>query len=276
MSRSPLVFVLAAVALLTACRRESGPLQTRDNVFVYDLRTDSGQTVHVRTMRGNVTVEPSPDDTLRVRGSLAWRGGSDPTRGLDISARIVDANVLICAVWGRGTCTVERYSSDLKFSDRARGVSNSAVHFRVSVPQGVRLDLVGIDGSITSASTAPVNARSVNGNVTVVTSRGPIRAETVNGSVDARMSSLTGNDSVVVKTLNGNAWAYLPENVSATVDVGVTNGSVRTDFPALAGLASSRRGLTGMLGSGTTPVRVRTLNGDAGVRRLDAEGRSYP
>jgi hypothetical protein len=273
MSRS--LLALVAVVLLAACDHESGPLQTRDNVFAYDLRTDSGQTVYVRTMRGNITVEPSPDDTLRVRGSLAWRGDGDPTRGLDLSGRAEGSNVLICAVWGRGTCTVERYASDIKFSDRARRVSNAAVHFHVAVPLGIRLDLVGVDGTITSASTASVKARSVNGDVTVVTSRGPVRAETINGSVDARMSSLSGTDSVIVKTINGDAWAFLPESVSAAVDLGVANGSVSTDFPALAGM-NARRGLEATLGSGATPVRVRTVNGDAGLRRLDAEGRSYP
>ncbi|MEX2181562.1 MAG: hypothetical protein WD771_05930 [Gemmatimonadaceae bacterium] len=268
--------VLVAAAIFTACDHESGPSQTRDDVFVYALGADSTQTVHVRTMRGNITVEPSPDDTLRVRASISWRGRRDPMRGLALSGRVEGSDILICAVWGSGTCTVARYHSDIKFSDRARGVSNAAVHFQVAVPHGVRLDLVGVDGSITSASSAPVNARSVNGNVTVVTARGPVRAETLNGSVDARMASLTGSDSVVVKSLNGDAWAFLPEGVAATVDVSVTNGSVDTDFPGLQLSPTSRRTLRATLGGGGTPVRVRTLNGTAGVRRLDAEGRSYP
>ena len=274
MSRHPLVFI--AVLALAACDHETGPLQTRDDAFVYRLATDTGQTVHVRTMRGNITVEPSPDDTLRVNGSLAWRGENDPTRGLAISGRIDGSDVLICAVWGRGTCTRDRYESDLKLSDRARGVSNAAVNFRVAIPHGVRLDLVAVDGSITSASSAPVNARSVNGDVTIVTARGPVRAETINGSVDARMASLSGTDSVVVKSLNGDAWVFLPEGVAATVDVSVTNGSVDTDFPEFAGQTPGRRSLRSTLGGGGTPVRVRTLNGTAGLRRLDAEGRSYP
>ncbi len=265
-----------AVAALVGCDGESGPLQTRDHAFTYAVRADTGQTVHVRTMRGDITVEPSPDDTVRVTATLAWRGDRDPTRGIDLSGRVEGTNILICAVWGGGTCTAERYHSELKFSDRAKGVSNAAVHFRVAVPVGVRLDIVGIDGNIVSASSAPVRARSVNGNVTVVTARGPVYAETVNGSVDARMTTLVNADSVVAKTMNGDAWVFLPESVAATVNVSVANGTVDTDFPAAISLVSGRRSLTTTLGGGGTPVRVRTLNGVAGLRRLDAQGRSYP
>jgi hypothetical protein len=274
---SPRPIVLAtAVALLAACDHERGPLQTRDGAFAYTVRADTGQTLHVRTMRGNITVAPSADDSVRVTASLTWRGDRDPTRGIDLSGRIEGTDILVCAVWGSGRCTPEHYDSEMKLNDRARGVSNAAVHFTVQVPAGVKLSLVGVDGSITSASTAPVEARTVNGNVTVVTARGPVQAETMNGDVDARMSSLQGTDTVVVKTLNGDAWAFLPEGVAATVDLGVTAGAIDSDFPALAGLLQGRRDLHAMLGGGGTPVRVRTLNGTAGLRRLDAQGRSYP
>ena len=78
-------------------------------------------------------------------------------------------------------------------------------------------------------------ARTANGDITVVTSRGPVRAETVNGDVDARMTTLEGTDSVIVKTLNGEAWAFVPEDAGLSVDIGITNGSLVTDFPTLVG-----------------------------------------
>ena len=275
MSPRSLAAVLALGALTACDHEERGPLQTRDNVFAYHLVTDTSQTVHVRTMRGDISVRPSPDDTLRVTASFAWRGDQDPTRGIELSGRQEGSDVLICAVWGRGTCTADRYDSQMKMGDRS-AVSNAAVHFTLQVPAGVRLNLVGIDGEITSASSAPVYARTVNGDVTVVTARGPVQAETMNGDVDARMTSLVGTDSVVVKTLNGDAWAFLPETAGATLDMSVTSGELDSDFPALRDAVGDRRSLQAILGDGRTPVRVRTLNGTAGLRRLDAEGRSYP
>jgi DUF4097 and DUF4098 domain-containing protein YvlB len=143
------------------------------------------------------------------------------------------------------------------------------------VPAGVKLDLLGIDGEILSASSAPVRARSVNGDVTIVTSVGPVQAETLNGDVDARMTTLAGSDSVIVKTLNGEAWAFLPEEVSARVDVQVSNGDIATDFGALFAAAQSTKRLQAVLGTGTTPVQVKSFNGRAGLRKLDASGRAY-
>jgi hypothetical protein len=273
MSFRPSLFALVPVLALAACdMQESGPTHTREAAFQYVARLTPGSTLHVRTARGNIQVEPSPDDSVRVIGDLSWRGDGDPMDGISLSGTEVPSGALICAEWGRrrAACTTENYHADL--SGRA---GRTKVSFRVLVPTGVRLDLLGIDGDIISASSAPVQARSVNGNVTVVTSVGPVQAETLNGDVDARMTTLAGSDTVIVKTLNGEAWAFLPEQVSASVDLQVSNGNLATDFAALATAARSTRRLQAVLGTGTTPVHVKSLNGRVGLRRLDASGRAY-
>lgn len=263
---------LALTAPLAACvfaSSSDGPTETREGVFQYVAQMAPGTTLHVRTARGAILVEPATDDTLRVTGDVSWSGGGEPLDDLDLTGSEVPSGVLICASFGNTTCTVDQYNA--QFNDRAR---RRSVTFRIAVPQGVKLEMVGISADIRSASTAPVEARTVDGDVTVVTAVGPVRAETVNGDVDARMTSLSGTDSVIVKTINGDAWAFLPEQVGATIDAAVTNGDVVTDFPSLRSAAGSRS-LRAALGNGATPVRVRTLNGDAGVRRLDAMGRAF-
>jgi hypothetical protein len=233
-------------------------------------------------LRGSIDVTPSPDSMLRVKARVTWRGSAGQPSDIELSGAAVPEGALICARSRSGTCTTTSFSTS---SSRRRGTlnlrrsnrsSDTKVHFTVEVPTGVRLDLLGIDASITAASTAPIRAKTLNGDVTVVTAVGPIYAETMNGSVDARMSSLAGTDSVVVKTMNGDAWLFLPEQVSADLDVSTMNGAVDTDFPALLNTGTTtRKSIRAALGDGTTPVRVRTMNGAAGIRRLDAEGRSY-
>jgi hypothetical protein len=267
------LMLLAPALLLAACdMHEEGPSQTREGVFRYAVRLAPGSTVHVRTARGNITVEPSADDTVRVIGDVAWRGDRDPLRGVKISGVEIPSGALICAEWGerRSECTADNYHADLSGPPGRTHVS-----FRIQVPTGVKLDLLGIDGDILSASSAPVIARSANGDVTVVTAVGPVQAQTLNGDVDVRMTTLAGADSVVVKTLNGEAWAFLPELVSASVDVQVTNGSLATDFAGLTAAAQSSKHLQARLGTGATPVLVKSFNGRAGIRRLDASGRAY-
>lgn len=279
--RTPVTLAIVAL-LLGACGGDSGPLYTNENALQYEVPLAAGATAFVRTIRGSIEVTPSADSVLRVRARTTWRGRAGQPPDIELSGAEVAEGVLICARSRTGTCTTTSFStsasrrrSGLSFrrSDRS---SNAQVHFTVEVPTGVRLDLLGIDASITAASTAPIRAKTLNGDITVVTAVGPINAETLNGSVDARMSSLAGTDSVVVKSMNGDAWLFLPEQVSASVDVSTMNGTLDTDFPTLLNTGTTpRKSVRAALGEGTTPVRVRTMNGTAGLRRLDAEGRSY-
>jgi hypothetical protein len=271
MSFRPLM--IAPLLALAACdMQEEGPSNTREGVFQHVSHLAPGATLHVRTARGTIFVEPSKDDSVRVIGDIAWRGNQDPMRNVSISGLQLNNAVLICAEWGgrRSECTAENYHADL--SGRA---GRTRVSFRIQVPTGVKLDLLGIDGDITSASSASVLARTMNGDITVVTAVGPVQAETVNGDVDARMTTLAGTDSVIAKTLNGEAWVFLPEQVSASVNVQVSNGSLLTDFVPLQQAAQSTKHLQAVLGTGATPVHVKSFNGLAGLRRLDASGRAY-
>lgn len=280
------LLVLAAVTL-TACDAEvhAGPQQERSGVFTYSVAMASGQTLYLRDMVGSLKIEPSADDTLRVVADLTWQGDTTPPVDVTFNASSLADGVIVCAVFGGARCSVQDYDGQSNGSGirigggKLRlglgGNRQSEVHFRVSVPAGVKLDLVMVEGDVVSASSAPVRVRGINGNITVVTSVGPVSAKTVNGSVDARMSSLAGADSVSVETLNGDAFVFLPESASARVDIGSTNGTLLTDFPGVADREKFTKQITTTLGAGTTPVRVRTINGDAQLRRLDAQGRAY-
>lgn len=279
--------LVIAVASLTACDVEvdSGPVQERSAVFTHSVAMTPGQTLYLRDMVGSLTIEPAADDTLRVVADLKWQGDSTPPTDVTFNASTLADGALVCAVFGTARCSVQDYDGQSNGSGirigggRLRlglgGSKQSEAHFRVRVPAGVKLDLVMVEGDVVSASSAPVRLRGINGNITVVTSVGPVSAKTVNGSVDARMSSLAGVDSVNIETVNGDAFVFLPETASASVDIGSTNGTLLTDFPGIADREKFTKQIAVTLGAGLTPVRVRTLNGDAQLRRLDAQGRAY-
>ena len=286
MSFRPLLALVAIALASCSADVDSGPAQSRAAVFAYSTPMQAGQTLALRNFSGSLTLGPSADDTLRIVADLTWRGDSTLPRDVSFRGDTMPGGVVVCALVGGSRCSQDDYevkSDGSGFSiGRGRlrlgmgGGSQANAHFRVQVPAGVRLDLVMIDGSILSASSAPVKARGVNGNITVGTSVGPVNAKMVNGDVDIRMTSLAGTDSVVAETVNGEAAAYLAEGLSMTVDVRVTNGNALSDFPGLGG-GSERlaKTISGVLGGGGTPVRVRSINGDAQLRRLDASGRPY-
>jgi hypothetical protein len=268
--RSTLGLLVASASLLAGCGEEAGPLQHREQAFAWNGAATPGMTVRVRDFNGDITVEPASDSMVRVTADISWRRG-DPDRSLHFTGARDGNDIVVCAVWGQGTCTATDYTSDFKFN---RGVTDAKVHFKVQVPAGVMIELRGVNGSITAAASAPVEARTTNGDIRVVTAVGPVRAETVSGDVDIRMASLIGSDSVIARSMNGDVYVYLPEKAAATIDLATTNGAVSTEFQVLVTGEPSRRRLQATLGAGTHPVRLRTLNGDAALRMLDAQGRS--
>jgi hypothetical protein len=262
--------LLVASLLTVACDDESGPLQVRENAFAWSDRVPAGATVTVRSMNGDTEVSVGTDDTVRVTARVEWRRG-DPDKTLRMSGSRQGDDALICAVWGEGSCGRDNYTA--KFDGKA---TDAKVFFTVTVPAGVKLDLQGVNGDVTASASAPVRAHTVNGNVRVATAVGPVDGATLNGSVDLRMSSLVGTDSVIAKTLNGSVFVYLPDPVDAAIDLGVTNGSVETEFPLTITGEPSKRSIRAVLGAGTRTVHARSMNGRVALRRLAADGTSRP
>lgn len=260
--------LLVAALLITGCGEEAGPLHVRENAFSWSEAMPAGATLSVRSMSGDMTVAVGMDDTARVTARIEWRKG-DPDRSLRMSGSRQGTDALICAVWGDGSCSLGKYNAQL-----GKKSTDAKVFFTITVPAGVKLDLVDIDGDVTASASAPVKARTMNGDVLVVSSVGPVQGETLNGSVDIRMSSLVGTDSVIAKTLNGSVFVYLPDPVDATVDIGVTNGSVSTDFPYTVTGDVSRKHIRTVLGSGSRAVYARSMNGEVALRRLSTDGTS--
>lgn len=269
MRRRTVVPSLLVLALFVAgCDDEAGPLQVRDNAFSWSEPMPAGATLSVRSMSGDIRVAVGTDDTARVTARIEWRKGN-PVESLRMSGSRQGTDALICAVWGDGSCSRDKYNAQL-----GKKRTDAKVFFTITVPAGVQLDLVDIDGDVTASASAPVKARTLNGDVLVVSSVGPVQGETLNGSVDIRMSSLVGTDSVIAKTLNGDVFVYLPDPVDATVDIGVTNGSVSTDFayPVTGGV--SKKHIRTVLGAGSHPVYARSMNGEVALRRLATDGTS--
>jgi hypothetical protein len=271
-TRRPFVpSLLVAALLLAGCDEEaSGPWQVRENAFAWNGVVAPGATVSVRDFRGDIDVRPSADDTVRVTARLEWRKG-DPDAALHFSGALVGGDAVICAIWGDGRCTREDYTANIKFGND----HDARVFFTVEVPAGVRLELSNISGNVAAVATAPVFAKTMNGDVRVATSVGPVQGETLNGSVDIRMSSLAGADSVIAKTLNGEALIYLPAVDDAVLDLSVGNGTVSSDFGIDPAAAARGRKIQMTIGAGSRVILAHALNGAAALRKLDAEGKSH-
>ena len=107
-------------------------------------------------------------------------------------------------------------------------------------------------------------ARTSNGKIEIERHRGALDASSSNGLISAELEALTG--PVVLATSNGKIALQLPEDVDADVDLRVDNGVIRNQRSLCRCTRSSGGRLTGQLGRGGVPIKLRTSNGSISLR----------
>ena len=255
------------------------------------LRIDPppGRLVRVQNANGRIRVVGEERSDIEVVATKVGRAESD-----DAAAALLREIRVLCGLAG-GALEVE---VDVPRRWNRRGHA----HLEMRVPRGMSVevstsngkicvenlcgavrahssngsvDVVSVVGNIdVRASNAKVCcsctqghlvARSSNGKIQLEDHRGSIDASTSNGLIIADVEEL-GQGGVLLATSNGRIVLELPEHVDADVDIRVDNGVIRNDRE-LCKAASERSGrLRGRLGSGGTPIRLRTSNGSVSLR----------
>jgi DUF4097 and DUF4098 domain-containing protein YvlB len=122
-------------------------------------------------------------------------------------------------------------------------------------------------GVIVRNATGPVRANTVNGGINVNTANGPVTAETVNGNVDARMTSLQGDDDMNFKTVNGSVAIWVPARFDANFRFDTVHGGIDSDFPMTLSGRWGPRHASGTIGNGGRDVRASSVNGSIELRK---------
>jgi len=143
-----------------------------------------------------------------------------------------------------------------------RRKGNWSVSFQLMVPRYSNLRLETNNGG--------VSISDVNGEITFDANNGGIHLDYVAGDVRGHTSNgglhvtLGGHEwdgpGLDVRTTNGGVKLIVPEDYSAELVTGTTNGSMRVDFPVLV-QGNIKRRLNTTLGRGGATVSVVTTNG---------------
>jgi DUF4097 and DUF4098 domain-containing protein YvlB len=143
-----------------------------------------------------------------------------------------------------------------------------SIAYTIRVPQRVLLRQVStVNGDVrVHGVNATGKLRSVNGDVEAYDSTGALSAETTNGNIRLQLCSLT-DSPVNAQTVNGSIVVSLPNGSGAALDARSLNGEVSSDLP-FAGSSSGRRDFHGMLGTGGTSMRLRTVNGSIHIMEM--------
>ena len=172
--------------------------------------------------------------------------------------------------------------------DKPENLINKSVSVSLDVkaPNKTSLELVTHNGAVKITDmTGRLSATTHNGKVTAKNISGTILLRTHNGSVncrdisgDAKLYTHNGGIEAVYSknalpacnvslvTHNGGVGFTAPPGFSAKVDASTHNGSIRADLPITTTGKTSKRKLTGTIGTGEGNMHLETYNGSIQIK----------
>ena len=268
MRATAIVFALTLVPALAAAQTDDADWLDRcrrdynnDRERVCDVRLSG-----FRPARGAINVSPGTNGGVKVIG---WSRDSIAVHAR-VSAyadNVSEANAIARGVQiGRSGNTLTAEGPDT-----GRGESWS-VEFVLYVPSRSDLNLDTHNGPVSvTAVMGTMDLQTVNGPLSLTDVGGDVRARTSNGPLRVELSGTRWEgQGLDAETSNGPVTLLIPENYSAQLETGTSNGPINSDFELQVNLSSmgrmSRR-LTATLGRGGAPIKAITTNGPLTLRR---------
>ena len=262
------LFSLLALFAVMACGRRA---HDSPDAFRWEAELEPGTTIHLRTGTGRIDVAPGSTRFARVTGATHWVGRNDPIR---FAWKRDGDELYVCALRSsRSDCDEDSGSFgdsghswlDI-FSLFKRRSTNAMASFRVELPSQVKVDARTMNGSISlSGVTGGIDAATVNGSIDIHHAAGAVEAKSTNGSIDAVIDSLASDEEVTLESVNGSMTAVLPPDLEAEVDLRTVNGSIRSDFAVTTEGELSKRRLHGQIGSSSREITLKTVNGNVSL-----------
>ncbi len=242
---------LACTGLATSARADV----TEEFQQTYPL--SAGGRISLENLNGKAQIIGA-DGINEVRVSVVKRG-RDPE---DLKA---------VAIKVEATADAVRITTDYNVGNSEwRKNNHASVDYTLTVPRNARLDKIALtNGSLDIEGVlGGVHAACTNGRLTAHDLAGGVQLTDVNGALTASVRALTPGEPVKLNTVNGSLKLTLPDDTSATVRASTVNGSIENSF----GLEAKKdsfvgRELRGTIGSGATPVELKTVNGSIAISK---------
>ena len=277
LGRSVLIAAVAALMSLSVlAQQKGGTLACRDDNNWYNDK-----------LVGNCEVR---EQTLAPTGAVAIDGrqnGGIAVKGWDQNQVLVRARVQTGAPTAQEAADLAKQirieTSGAKIY--ASGPEHKQnyhwdVSYEVFVPRRSDLSLETHNGGISIAGVnGKIDFNALNGGVVLKKVGGAVKGSTTNGGLVVELSGdRWDGEALDVTTTNGGVVMSIPENYSAKLETGTTNGGLSIDFPmpGQQDQTQDRRGrqskqLAVNLGSGGPLVRAITTNGGVRIKRTNTE-----
>jgi DUF4097 and DUF4098 domain-containing protein YvlB len=247
--------VAPALALLLACapkashaegdRGAAAPEPARalaDRPLGFEW-TGSATQVEVSTVNGDIRVEPSSGETVRVRGTKSGKDAADVEIEVDVKG--------------------DRVTIAPRYPKRAH--TDAKVDFVVEVPAGVAVEAATVNGGVKARDvTAALQVSTVDGDITTAACP-DVRGNTVNGGMTIELPK--GAKRAELEAVNGELEVRMAAGAGATVSASTVNGKIVSDFPLSQSKELVGSHASGKLGDGAAKVELATVNGGIKLKR---------
>lgn len=265
--RAGLLAALLVAAPAAAQERRDDRRDERVEPFEWSGPVAAGRTLYLKNLNGGVTVERASGREVEIEARKRVRRG-DPEFVRITVTRSDDGDVVACGLWGpEASCDERDYRS--RNDNRGWSTRNNeiSVEFTVRVPEGVRLDLSTVNGTLDiDGATDAVKVSTVNGAIRASSLGGPVTANTVNGSITVRMGD-AGREDLRYSTVNGSITIEVPDGLDADLQMSTVNGSIDSDFPLTLRGRINPKSIRATIGDGGRALVASTVNGSVRLRR---------
>jgi len=140
------------------------------------------------------------------------------------------------------------------------------VNFSIKVPEKARVALNSMNGSVQAENIGGhADLVTVNGKIVAKNMRNTIEAKTTNGGINVELDDVQLTDDMSFHTVNGSINLYVPQNISADIDISTTNGGVHTDFPLTVEGKWGPKSIRGSVNGGGNQIKLKTVNGSVSL-----------
>lgn len=212
---------------------------------------------------GRIRADPGRNGSVTVKGwtrnDVLVRSRVDAWARRDSDAAMLMTEVHVDASNGSVTA-----SGPSNWDDEGWSVS-----YEIFVPQKTSVDARAVNGGVSVSDVeGTMHLETTNGGINLNRVAGDVSGETRNGGVNVELEGSTWRGRQLdVETKNGGVNVSMPSNYSARLEAETVNGRVISDVPMVVRGWLRRQSLDGTIGSGGPLIHVSTVNGGVVLRR---------
>lgn len=203
---------------------------------------------------------------------------------------VLDGSRKIITPSGTKNLNIGAYSVEVEERDNRISLDTdwraNRVRVVARVPQRADLQLETVNDGVIEVRniTGALHLTNINGPITAHGITGSVIAESVNDTIDVRFNRMEGSDVMSFNSVNGDLVLGLPDGAGAELHIDSAEGEITSDFEVdvvpsrpVVTREDNRGGvevkvesvIVAKLGGGGPVIKLKTLNGDIQIRKVD-------